>query len=172
MPQARHLSCTFNNPVLIFTSALQIYRAVLSFQLPQLIDPDTPEDAKTRTGYDGQPYELVFSDEFNIDGRTFYPGDDPFWEASDIWYGSTADQEWYDPSQVTTKDGKLRIIMESVTDMTLNHDLPYKSGMLQSWNKFCFTSGYIEVSITLPGPDSNTQGYVSVVSEFHAKLCA
>ncbi|KAL0958584.1 hypothetical protein HGRIS_013925 [Hohenbuehelia grisea] len=31
--------------------------------------------------------------------------------------------------------------------------------MLQSWNKFCFTSGYIEVSVTFPGPDENTQGY-------------
>jgi hypothetical protein len=24
--------------------------------------------------------KLVFSDEFNTDGRTFYPGDDPFWK--------------------------------------------------------------------------------------------
>jgi len=26
--------------------------------------------------------ELVFSDEFNTDGRSFFPGDDPYWEAS------------------------------------------------------------------------------------------
>ena len=106
-------------------------------------------------------YELVFSDEFNKDGRTFYPGDDPFWEAVDLWYGSTADQEWYDPAQITTTNGSLIITMDAVEDITLNHMLPYKSGMLQSWNKVCFTSGYIEVSITLPGPNSNTQGYVS-----------
>lgn len=31
--------------------------------------------------------------------------------------------------------------------------------MLQSWNKFCFTRGYIEVAIVLPGPNANTQGY-------------
>lgn len=31
--------------------------------------------------------------------------------------------------------------------------------MLQSWNKFCFTTGYIEVAVVLPGPDENTQGY-------------
>jgi hypothetical protein len=30
--------------------------------------------------------KLVFSDEFNTDGRTFYPGDDPFWEAEDLHY--------------------------------------------------------------------------------------
>ena len=33
--------------------------------------------------------------------------------------------------------------------------------MLQTWNKFCFTTGYVEVSVTLPGPDENTRGYVS-----------
>ncbi len=119
--------------------------------MPDVIDPETPDSAKTRTGYDGEEYELVFSDEFNTDGRTFYPGDDPFWEAADIWYGSTQDQEWYDPKQITTQDGYLRILMESVTDETINHMLPYRSGMLQSWNKFCFSSGYIEVSLTLPG---------------------
>ena len=37
--------------------------------------------------------ELVFSDEFNVEGRTFYPGDDPYWEAVDLWYGSTHDLE-------------------------------------------------------------------------------
>lgn len=44
------------------------------FQMPDLIDTETPQDARTRTGFDGQPYELVFSDEFNTPGRTFYPG--------------------------------------------------------------------------------------------------
>ncbi|KAI0674191.1 beta-glucan synthesis-associated [Trametes maxima] len=129
------------------------------FQMPDLVDKDTPDNAKTRTGFDGEEYELVFSDEFNQDGRTFYPGDDPFWEAADLWYGSTADLEWYDPKQITTKNGALQIVMEQVTDVSTNHELTYVSGMLQSWNKFCFTSGYIEVSMTLPGPDSNTQGY-------------
>lgn len=43
-----------------------------------LIDPDTPKAAKTRRGFDGQEYELVFSDEFNLEGRTFWPGDDPY----------------------------------------------------------------------------------------------
>jgi beta-glucanase (GH16 family) len=57
-------------------------------RLPQLIDPDTPRSAHTRTGFDGQDYELVFSDEFNVDGRSFYPGDDPFWEAVNLWVGT------------------------------------------------------------------------------------
>lgn len=78
--------------------------------LPSLIDKDTPPERLTRTGFDGQKYVLVFSDEvslqgfippfeervraehafffgcvkFNTDGRTFWPGDDPFWEAVDV----------------------------------------------------------------------------------------
>lgn len=58
---------------------------------PSLIDQDTPDEAKTRVGSDGQTYTLVFSDEFNTDGRTFYPGDDPYWEAVDLHYWPTGD---------------------------------------------------------------------------------
>ncbi|EJF56767.1 beta-glucan synthesis-associated [Dichomitus squalens LYAD-421 SS1] len=154
--EARNLAITANTHI---NSTGQVPKTVAEFAMPQLIDPDTPDSAKTRTGFDNQAYELVFSDEFNVDGRTFYPGDDPFWEAADLWYGSTGDQEWYDPKQVYTQNGALQIVMDSVTDETINHGLPYRSGMLQSWNKFCFTSGYIEVSVTLPGPDSNAKGY-------------
>lgn len=40
-----------------------------------LIDLDTPQDVYTKPSYiDGTQLELVFSDEFNTDGRTFYPG--------------------------------------------------------------------------------------------------
>lgn len=125
------------------------------FQMPQLIDPDTPSSAATRTGFDGLSYELVFSDEFNTPNRSFWPGDDPFWEAVNIWYWTTNDQEWYDPAQITTRDGYLSIVMDQIPE----NDLPYRSGMLQSWNKFCFTGGYVEVSISLPGPNQETQGY-------------
>jgi len=53
---------------------------------PHLIDADTPDSVLTRVGSDGKVYDLVFSDEFNTDGRSFYPGDDPFWEAADLHY--------------------------------------------------------------------------------------
>ncbi|KAH8827649.1 beta-glucan synthesis-associated [Flagelloscypha sp. PMI_526] len=143
------------------------------FSMPTVIDKDTPASAKTRTGFDGQDYVLVFSDEFERDGRTFYPGDDPYWEAVDLWYGATADMEWYDPRQVTTRDGNLVITIDSTstTQPNLtpnssapftaenNHDLTYRSGMLQSWNKLCFTTGYIEVAVILPGPDQESKGY-------------
>ena len=31
------------------------------------------------------------------------------------------------------------------------HELQYQSGQMTSWNKFCFTGGYIEVNVSLPG---------------------
>jgi beta-glucanase (GH16 family) len=112
-----------------------------------LIDPDTPKSALTRKTSSGKTQKLVFSDEFNVDGRTFYDGDDPYWQAMDIWYGVTMDLEWYDPDAVTTKDGTLNIRFDAFQ----NHKLNYRSGMIQSWNKMCFKGGYIETSLSLPG---------------------
>lgn len=52
-----------------------------------LIDLETPQSVYTKTAYtSSQEMQLVFSDEFNVDGRTFYPGDDPYWEAVDLHY--------------------------------------------------------------------------------------
>ena len=53
-----------------------------------LIDPDTPRSAYTKQSYADPTTELqlIFSDEFNVDGRSFYPGDDPYWEAIDLHY--------------------------------------------------------------------------------------
>jgi hypothetical protein len=123
-----------------------------------LIDIATPQTAYTKSSYanPNQQWDLVFSDEFNTDGRTFYPGDDPYWEAVDLHYWQTNDVEWYNPRQATTKGGYLHLTMETA-DPTTNHNLSYVSGMIQSWNKFCFTGGLIEVSVQLPG-SSNQPG--------------
>ena len=46
---------------------------------------DTPSDAHTLTDFrDGKSWQLVFNDEFNVDGRSFYPGDGPYLEAVDL----------------------------------------------------------------------------------------
>lgn len=56
-----------------------------SGQVPQsvtsrlsLVDPDTPPEAYTKMGVQdpNEIYDLVWSDEFEVDGRSFYPGDD------------------------------------------------------------------------------------------------
>lgn len=113
-------------------------------QLLGLIDRDTPSAAQTWTSAAGTKYNLVFSDEFNQDGRTFWPGDDPFWEAQNLWYGATGDLEWYTPEAVNTTDGALQITM---TDIPA-HNLNFQSGMVQSWNKFCFQGGYMCVQLS------------------------
>lgn len=41
---------------------------------------------------------------------------------------------------ITTEGGNLVITLSE----TPIHNLNFKSGMLQTWNKFCFTTGYIE----------------------------
>jgi len=113
-----------------------------------LIDPDTPQDAMTIMSEDGSTQlQLVFSDEFNTPGRTFYDGDDPYFQGMDFWYGVTQDLEWYDPDAITTVDG----VLETTFSPYQNHGLNYRSGMLQSWNKMCFKGGRLVGSISLPG---------------------
>ncbi|KAI9461770.1 glycoside hydrolase family 16 protein [Boletus coccyginus] len=113
-----------------------------------LIDVDTPSLAFTVTSFaDGSEWQLIFSDEFNTENRTFWPGDDPYWEAADLHYWQTNDLEWYWPDQVTTKGGALEITLEKRS----MHNLDYVSGMIATWNKFCFTGGMVLASVTLPG---------------------
>ncbi|KAI5961655.1 KRE6 [Candida pseudojiufengensis] len=119
---------------------------MLSAIRTNLIDPDTPEDALTLPSKNGDNWSLVFSDEFNADGRTFYEGDDQFFTAPDFHYDATKDLEWYDPDAVTTANGTLTLRMDAFK----NHNLFYRSGMVQSWNKLCFTQGRIEISARLP----------------------
>ncbi|KAF7369039.1 Beta-glucan synthesis-associated protein [Mycena venus] len=95
-----------------------------------LIDLDTPSDAYTITSlYSGQEMKLVFSDEFNTDGRSFYPGDDPYWEAVDLHYWATNNMEWYDPAAVTTANGSLQITLSAKQ----THGLNYQGGLVTTW---------------------------------------
>ncbi|TFY54535.1 hypothetical protein EVJ58_g8808 [Rhodofomes roseus] len=101
-----------------------------------LIDRDTPESAYYKTSwYDGKTeMTLVFSDEFNTPGRTFWPGDDPYWEAVNL-------------CAIQTANGSLVITLEQKEMNGLN----YTGGMMSTWNKFCFTGGYVEANVSLPG---------------------
>lgn len=132
---------------------LASFEVLTEYQYPTLrairtstIDPDTPDNAMTREARDGSSWDLVFSDEFNAEGRTFYEGDDQFWYAADIHYAATNDLEWYDPDAARTANGSLQIRMDAIQQ----HGLFYRSAMLHSWNKMCFTQGILEVSVRLP----------------------
>ncbi|TIB72758.1 glycoside hydrolase family 16 protein [Wallemia mellicola] len=121
-----------------------------------LIDRDTPKDAYVRSsgfGTDNREYKLVFSDEFSQDGRSFYEGDDPYWEAHDAHYWGTNNLEWYSPRQVTTEGGNLLITLDQSgdDDDLTSHNLDYTGGFLTTWNKFCFTGGYVVANVSLPG---------------------
>jgi beta-glucanase (GH16 family) len=73
---------------------------------------------------------------------------------------------------VTTKDGCLEITTRAVktswVEWDSNREGPvtytknYTSGMIQTWNKFCFTGGILELSIDLPG-DANSGGMFCAV---------
>ncbi|KAJ3784212.1 glycoside hydrolase family 16 protein [Lentinula aff. detonsa] len=147
-------------PVLTYVSNYQSTQSALNAlgingtgQVPEignfgLIDLETPDDAYSKqSNQDGAEWQLVFSDEFNTDGRTFYPGDDPYWEAVDLHYWATNNLEWYDPAAITTKNGSLVITFSEKE----THDLNYQGGMMSTWNKFCFTGGLFEASVMLPG---------------------
>ena len=89
----RHETVPFDpcrgNPACIDVGKLPLFNNMRK----ALIDPDTPDSAQTKKSVDGKTLKLVFSDEFNQDGRTFYEGDDPFFQAVDLWYGVTQDLE-------------------------------------------------------------------------------
>ncbi len=63
------------------------------------------------------------------------------------WICADAYRQWYDPDAVTTRNG----VMEIRFDAFQNHNLNYRSGMVQSWNQLCYQGGHIEASISLPG---------------------
>lgn len=149
-------------PVLTFSGATdpkkpEVVEILTQYTYPQLsairtslVDPDTPEDAHTRLTQAGDEWQLVFSDEFAVEGRTFYDGDDQFFQAIDFNYAATNDLEWYSPDAASTANGTLNLRLDAFK----NHNLYYRSAMMQSWNKLCFTQGLLEVSALLPGSGS------------------
>jgi len=124
-------------------------------------DDDTP--AATIVGSDSQVYSLVFSDEFNSGGRNFANGKDTKWTALKVGDTSNKGAAFYLPEQAQVvrdpvfKDvSALRILTENKNftgdgpDGEKNIFMPYRSAMLQSWNKFCFTGGILEYKARQP----------------------
>jgi beta-glucanase (GH16 family) len=134
------------------------------------VDVDTPEDARTITSSRGGTWDLVMSDEFNVAGRNFSAGNDHLWTAIEMPDGVNAALEYYAvnmTSTVTEPDGRgvFQIEVREESDginytayniwshppKYENHSMFYRAGMVQSWNKFCFQGGRMEVSAQLPG---------------------
>lgn len=107
-------------------------------------------------------YDLVFSDEFDSPGRTFEDGADPRWTAMEKNDYTNDAQHYYSASNAYTDRKGHLVIKTEVADTAVVgfNDADYKkeqitkhfkSAMLQSWNKFCFTGGIVEAEIALPG---------------------
>lgn len=135
-----------------FTDSLTVVQVPKLNSNTSLIDIDTPQSAWTIPSFHdpSQTFQLVFSDEFETPNRTFWPGDDPYFEAVDLHYWQTNNLEWYDPKAIITQNGYLEITMTKQED----HNLNYTSGMMTSWNKFCFTGGLIVANVSLPGANN------------------
>lgn len=114
----------------------------------------------------GKTWELVFSDEFETEGRSFYPGDDrssslsappplpresreliasenskAYWEAVDLHYWSTNNLEWYDPRQLTTANGSLVVSLDNKQSHGLECVLPF---FRSTWLSFPFLHDSVE----------------------------
>jgi len=130
------------------------------------VDPDTPKKHTQTTSLrrpEAGTFDLVYSDEFEVAGRTFNDGHDPRWTAVEKNDYTNMALHFYKAKHVTTSGGSLNIStmyeptrFESAEDkkgfveMT-TRTKPYASGMVQGWGKFCFTGGIMEVRARLPG---------------------
>ncbi|DBA04728.1 TPA: hypothetical protein N0F65_004365 [Lagenidium giganteum] len=138
------------------------------------VDPATPEDKRKYTSSRGDEWELVMSDEFNSPGRSFEPGKDHMWTSIDKPDGVNAALGIYSHNMTSTEcEGDtcyLQLqVKDEVTTLRLWNDYRspagyqkfsffYRSGMVQSWNKFCYQGGMMEVRAQLPGATSASSG--------------
>lgn len=132
------------------------------------IDPDTIKSyhiIKSNYEKDKNLYKLVFSDEFNRDGRNFKDGNDPRWTAMNKNDYTNNALQYYSHDLANTNNGVLNIttILKDVEFEVLDpfnknksnkkktNIKNYQSGMINGWNKFCFTGGILEINAKLPG---------------------
>jgi hypothetical protein len=115
------------------------------------------------------------SDEFNTPNRSFEPGEDHMWTSLEKPDGVNAALEVYSHNMTSTAcndndtcyfyieamEDEINItVWNSYTDPPGYQDLNfyYRGGMVQSWNKFCYQGGMIDVRVQLPGAVSAASG--------------
>lgn len=141
------------------------------------VDPDTPNEYRTYVSSRGETWELVMSDEFTDITRNFSAGGDHLWTSMDMPDGTNDALQLYshDMTSIECDDDDEGLCymqiksIDEVNNVTVwnsylrppayqNSTFYYRSGMLQTWNKFCFQGGMLEVRAKLPavlGEDSN-----------------
>ncbi|CAH0476010.1 unnamed protein product [Peronospora belbahrii] len=143
--------------------------------IPIWVDPDTPKDRYVYTTSRGRKWDLVMSDEFNVEGRNFEPGEDHLWTSVEKPDGVNGALEIYSHNMTSTAcddDGTCYYYIKSMEiDTTIrvynmythppsfmDFSFYYRAGMVQSWNKFCYQGGMLEVRVQLPGAVSKESG--------------
>ncbi|KAG7401634.1 hypothetical protein PHYBOEH_000166 [Phytophthora boehmeriae] len=143
--------------------ALQRAKQNLTAFQTKWIDPDTepqfykmkiPDGPHNFPDDGGDPdamyeYDLIFSDEFNSSKRTFESGFDSKWTAVDIRDTTNMGQHYFLPQAVQVDKGTLIITTSKPKERYRGSK--YVSGSVQTWNKFCYTGGFVEVRAILPG---------------------
>lgn len=133
---------------------------IFSVCLSGWIDPDTLSEVNTtRSLVNGRSFSLVFSDEFDTDNRVFKDGVDPRWTSINKNDYTNYALHYFSDDMVKTSNGFLNIstIVKDNTytvneiGVSRKETKNYESGMVQGWNKFCFTGGIVEISAKLPG---------------------
>jgi len=166
IPERRYSTMTTSN---LYNSRLSIgfiLCGFLTFRFLEAswVDPDTPVKSRITESHfhdDSRKFELVFSDEFEQEGRNFHDGSDPRWTAIQKNDYTNLALHYYRKENAKTKNGVLSIKTErkenayrafnEKTKKFFNDKKYIQSAMLQGWNKFCFTGGIVEFSAKLPG---------------------
>lgn len=74
------------------------------------VDVDTPWNKQNTKAYeDGYPYHLVFSDEFNVNGRNFHDGNDPRWTSINKDDYTNYALQYYNENLANTNNGYLNL---------------------------------------------------------------
>ncbi|KAF1787953.1 Concanavalin A-like lectin/glucanase domain [Phytophthora cactorum] len=139
------------------------------------VDPATPKDRQTYTSSRGRKWDLVMSDEFNTKNRSFRPGDDHMWTSLDKPDGVNGALELYSHNMTSTAcddDDTCYFYIKTMDEVNVIHVYNmytrppgfqdayfyYRAAMVQSWNKFCFQGGMLEVRAQLPGAVTEASG--------------
>ena len=94
------------------------------------------EDAASRPGWN-----VVWQDEFEGDSLDYFK-----WNAQDLASPRNNEVQYYTPNHVRVADGQLRIISDAIPFGGRSHT----SGAVDSYGKFSFTYGRVEIRATLP----------------------
>uniref|UniRef100_A0AAV1V436 Beta-glucan synthesis-associated protein n=1 Tax=Peronospora matthiolae TaxID=2874970 RepID=A0AAV1V436_9STRA len=139
------------------------------------VDPETPAEQHKYISSRGRTWDLVMSDEYNVANRSFRPGDDHIWTSLEKPDGVNGALELYSHNMTSTKcdsDGTCYFYIEVTDEVNVfkvfnlyrhppgyeNAYFYYRAAMVQSWNKFCFQGGMLEVRAQLPGAVSKESG--------------